>query len=971
MEGKELRRGVWEFMEGDMQVPVRIYATEKILHAMEEGVFRQAVNVSRLPGIQKASLVMPDGHYGYGFPIGGVAAFDLEEGIVSPGGVGYDINCLSGDARILHEHGYTRKIRDFEEDFEKEKIKCMNFGRMVKDTKIHLFLKSRPKKKVFRVKTRCGREITATEDHPFYTRRGMVPLRDIRGDEIAVYPFEGVPYEEPGRDVIVSEEDISGQPSNKDKAQAISELKKRGLLPLNRDNERLPYILKVMGFLFGDGLIYFTGNKGTVWFYGVPEDLESIREDIKKIGFNPSRIYSRFREHRITTEYGEHEFATTEHCFKTTSSSFAALLAALKVPVGNKTVQEYVLPGWMSKCSRWQKRLFLASLFDAELSAPSTITSHGYNFYGPVYSMNKKENSLESGKRFMGGICGLLREFGVRASLLRERKERINNKGDTSYRLRLQVSSKPENLIRFFSTVGFEYSKKKRHLANAAVNYLMLKDNVIKERNMAAVQARKMKEKGITSPVIFQKLESRHVNRRFIERTLYEGRKTYPRVSLSFPTFKVFLQSASRGLGDVGMVWDEIISKKEIEYSGHVYDFGVEDEHHNFVANNFVVSNCGVRLITTDLTKEEVKPRLGELMDNLFRNIPSGVGEKSKLRITESELEEVAVKGAKWAVEKGFGVKDDLKHIEENGRIQGADPSKTSKRARDRGRPQIGTLGAGNHFLEVQEVGEIYDREIAGRFGIKDPGQVTVMVHCGSRGFGHQVADDYIKVMLEASRKYGIKLPDPELACAPLSSREAQDYLSAMYCAVNYAFCNRQVITHWVRETFQKIFPGCRMDLTYDVCHNIAKFEEHVLDGETKKLCVHRKGATRAFAAGRKEIPEAYRDTGQPVLIPGDMGTASYVLVGTKAAMDETFGSTCHGAGRRLSRHGAIRKFRGTDIRKALEARGQVVKATNPKVLAEEASGAYKDINEVVKSVEVSGISKAIAKVLPMGVAKG
>jgi len=381
--------------------------------------------------------------------------------------------------------------------------------------------------------------------------------------------------------------------------------------------------------------------------------------------------------------------------------------------------------------------------------------------------------------------------------------------------------------------------------------------------------------------------------------------------------------------------------------------------------------NCGVRLLTTNLAIENVRPHLRKLVDNLFTNIPSGVGEKSSLRLTLHELDALCGLGAGWAVEKGLGLPEDLKHIEEDGCIKEADTSKVSSRAKERGKSQIGTLGAGNHFLEVQKVDKIYDPAIAGKFGITEEGQVTVMVHCGSRGFGHQVADDYIKVMLSAAHKYGIRLPDNELACAPLNSKEAGDYLGAMRCAVNYAFCNRQVITHRIRQTFDKIFKDAELKLVYDVCHNIAKYEEHMVDGEMRRLCVHRKGATRAFAAGRKEIPDAYRDVGQPVIIPGDMGTASYVLVGTKTAMEETFGSTCHGAGRVMSREGAIRKFMGTDIQKKLETEGIVVRATHPKVLAEEASGAYKNIDEVIRSVEISGISKAIARVVPVGVAKG
>jgi len=381
--------------------------------------------------------------------------------------------------------------------------------------------------------------------------------------------------------------------------------------------------------------------------------------------------------------------------------------------------------------------------------------------------------------------------------------------------------------------------------------------------------------------------------------------------------------------------------------------------------------NCGVRLLTTNLTVDEVKPKLKELVDKLFRNVPSGVGSTGKLRISESELDDVCINGARWAVEHGYGRTEDLEHMEENGCMGGADPAKVGPRAKKRGRPQLGTLGSGNHFLEVQKVDRIFDEKTANAFGIKDAGQVTVMVHCGSRGFGHQVADDYIGVMLGASKKYGINLVDRELCCAPIRSREAEDYLCAMRCAVNYAFCNREIITHWVRETFNKIFGGQEINLIYDVCHNIGKFEEHKIDGETKEVCVHRKGATRAFAAGRKEIPGTYREIGQPVIVPGDMGTASYVLVGTQKGMEETFGSVCHGAGRVMSRRAAIRKFMGDEVKRRLEQKGEVIRAAQMKVLAEEVPEAYKDIDEVIKSVEVTGISKAVARVVPLGVAKG
>ncbi len=378
--------------------------------------------------------------------------------------------------------------------------------------------------------------------------------------------------------------------------------------------------------------------------------------------------------------------------------------------------------------------------------------------------------------------------------------------------------------------------------------------------------------------------------------------------------------------------------------------------------------NCGVRLLSTNLKYEDVKPKLKTLVEKLFENIPAGVGSKGRLRVTDPELKNVLVEGARWAVENGYGNGKDLEHMEENGKMEDANPEKCSQKAFQRGRPQLGTLGAGNHFLEIQRTDEIYEPETAEKFGIREEGQITVMVHCGSRGFGHQVADEYIRVMEGAMKKYNISLPDRQLACAPLGTKEAEDYLQAMRCAVNYAFCNRQVITHWVRETFAQVFgEEQEMPLIYDVCHNIAKFEEY--DG--KELCVHRKGATRAFGPGRKEIPKAYRSTGQPVIIPGSMGTASYLMVGTKTAEEETFGSTCHGAGRTMSRHAAISKFRGENIQKTMEERGQYVKATAPISLAEEAAEAYKDIDEVIKSVDISGIAKKVARVVPLGVTKG
>jgi tRNA-splicing ligase RtcB len=385
--------------------------------------------------------------------------------------------------------------------------------------------------------------------------------------------------------------------------------------------------------------------------------------------------------------------------------------------------------------------------------------------------------------------------------------------------------------------------------------------------------------------------------------------------------------------------------------------------------------NCGVRLFKTALKISDIKEKIQKLVDGLFENIPSGVGSTRKdLKLNNNDLKNVLRKGAAWAVENEFGREQDIAHIEDNGRIAGADPAAVSDRACERGRPQLGTLGSGNHFVEISYVDEIYDDKIADNLGLYK-GYVAVTIHTGSRGLGYQVCDDSIKVMLKASQKYGIFLPDRQLCCAPAVSPEGRKYFSAMGCAANYAFANRQIIGHWVRETFEKVLSSSQrelqIELVYDVCHNIAKIETHVVNGEKKELCVHRKGATRAFPAGHPQVPEDFKKSGQPILIPGDMGRYSYVLVGTERAMDETFGSTCHGAGRALSRNQAKKASRGRSIIKELEEKGIVVRAAGRSTIVEEMPDAYKDVNMVVDVVNSAGIGKKVARLKPLGVIKG
>ena len=386
--------------------------------------------------------------------------------------------------------------------------------------------------------------------------------------------------------------------------------------------------------------------------------------------------------------------------------------------------------------------------------------------------------------------------------------------------------------------------------------------------------------------------------------------------------------------------------------------------------------NCGVRLLRTNLDENDVRPKIRELIDQLFNEVPTGVGRQGKIALQgQRGVEAVLEGGSRWAVEKGYGWEQDLDHQEANGCINLADASQVSDHAKNRGKSQVGTLGSGNHFLEIQLVDQIFDEAGAKAMGITREGQVMIMIHSGSRGLGHQVCGDYIKVMTSAMRKYNIEVPDRELCCAPTTSPEGQAYLGAMSAAANYAFANRQTMMHWTREAFGKIMgqspEDMNMHLIYDVAHNMGKVEEHDIDGKTKKVVVHRKGATRAFPPGHPETPSAYKAIGQPVIIPGTMGTASYVLLGNEKAMALSFGSTAHGAGRFMSRSKAKRTFFGKEVQKELSERGILVRATKGIVIAEEAPGAYKDVDEVVRVSDSVGIATKAVRLRPIGVIKG
>lgn len=384
--------------------------------------------------------------------------------------------------------------------------------------------------------------------------------------------------------------------------------------------------------------------------------------------------------------------------------------------------------------------------------------------------------------------------------------------------------------------------------------------------------------------------------------------------------------------------------------------------------------NCGVRVLASNITVEEIQPYLRDLVEALYHNCPSGVGRGGHLKLSQKQFEQLLREGAEWALKQGYAEPEDIERTEEYGRLSAADPSKVSKRAIDRGIEQVGTLGAGNHFIEVDRIDEVYDEEAAAAMGLVK-GNIAVQIHCGSRGFGHQICSDYVDDFQSVIHRYGIKLPDRQLICAPFNSPEGQAYFAAMCAAANYAFANRQVLAYHIRRTFEQVLAGKVRDWhlhqVYDIAHNMAKVEKHEVDGKRVEVVVHRKGATRAFGPGFEGLPQEYRSIGQPVLVPGSMGTASWILVGTPASMAQTFGSTCHGAGRVMSRSQAKKQIRGEALRQKLEQGGIAVRAGSMAGLAEEAPQAYKDVDEVVRTVSGAGIARKVARLVPIGVIKG
>lgn len=918
----------WEIPRFDrrMRVPGRVYADDLLIQKMrQDKTLEQAANVAMLPGIYRYSIVMPDGHQGYGFPIGGVAAFDAKEGVISPGGVGYDINCLAPDSEVLTEHGYWIRVEEIPEKFRLQGLRVYDIEKGHNDFSRIAFVAEREvdeNELAVRIVTESGRVIEGSEDHPVLTPEGYVHLGNLReGNEILVYPFEGVEFE--GREgVLLSKDDFEGAD-----AEVIGFLRKKRLLPLLWENPKIGTLARILGFAFGDGHLGEMRGGLYLGFYGKEETLKEIKKDLERLGIN-ANLYVHEGNHHIETLSREYNGRRILAELRITSKGFAMLMERLGMPKGRETGKSYVIPEWIKKAPLWVKRNFLAGLFAAGGSA---IEFKG-SVPSPINLTHPKVDELEENLgNFMDEIARLLTEFGVKATV-----HRVKSKNGTIYMLTI-ISE--ESIRNFLGRINYEYDLEKKAKGLIAYAYLAFKERIRGERKS--------------------------------KRAIYKDEKGL-HITKDFPTFGEFARK--RGY-EGGFVAEKVIKVERIKPNyGKFYDIGVYHSAHNFIANGVVVHNCGVRLVRTDLTEREVRPKIKQVVDALFKNVPSGVGSRGKIRLYWNQLDEVLVNGAKWAVDNGYGWKEDLERLEEGGRMKGVNPRYVSERAKQRGAPQLGSLGSGNHFLEVQIVDKVFDEKVAEAYGLFE-GQVVVMIHTGSRGLGHQVCSDYLKIMERAVRRYNVPWPDRELVSVPFESEEGQRYFSAMKAAANFAWANRQMITHWVRESFEEVFKQKAEDLgmhiVYDVAHNIAKLEEHEINGKKVRVVVHRKGATRAFPPGHEAVPKIYRDVGQPVLIPGSMGTASYILAGTEGAMKEAFGSTCHGAGRVLSRHAATRQYRGDNVQRELLQRGIYIRAASKRVIAEEAPGAYKSVDNVVNVVHQAGIAKLVARMRPMGVAKG
>ena len=773
----------------------------------------------------------------------------------------------------------------------------------------------------------------------------MVEIDGIdEGDEVFVRPLVGVEDEKPEEFVVLDESDFVDEDP-----QLIAALKERDLLPLRSTDRGFAVLLKLLGYHMGDGSY---NNHSETTFYGDEEALREIQDDIRELGYKPSRVYSRDREHEVNGN----EFETTEHSVKSTANSFQQLLVRLGSPKGKKTKSDFTLPPYFDRLAGWQKALFLSTLFGAEMSAPAAQT--GKCLYSPTFSHSRAPEHGDAGEEFVRGLADALEGLGVETNSVERFETETGN-----VRLRFGVKNDTDNLVRFFSRVGYRYAPEKRREAAVAVQYLKRKERNIQGREQAEREAVVMYDGGAS---LAETKGEIGFNDRFVERSVYGGRDGRPRPSEGFPDYDEFREDTE--VHDGYRVKTKIESVEKVG-KRRVYDIGVANDAHRFVADGFVVSNCGVRLLQTDLDYDDIRGKEETVVNALYDAVPCGLGKGGYLDIDKDDLCGILEGGVEWMVENGHARKEDLRRCEENGRLPG-DASKVPEEALDRGVNQVGSLGSGNHFLEVQRVADIFDDSAAEAFGLREDG-VVVMVHSGSRGLGHQTCTEYLRRFEKTYPERTDKLVDRELVHAPIADEVAQDYRDAMYAAANFAWANRQAMTQAVRHTLDRVFGGVETRLVYDVCHNVAKEETHTVDGENRDLLVHRKGATRAFPAGREEVPDVYAEVGQPVLIPGSMGAGSYVLKGGEESLERSFGSTAHGAGRLMSRTQAKQDFWGGDVQDELREEDVYVKAESGATIAEEAPGVYKDIDEVIRVSDELGIGQKVARTRPIANIKG
>jgi len=613
MDKKDFKRindFLWEVpksLRQDMKVPARIYLSEKMLEEVfKDRSIEQLVNVATLPGVINFSIAMPDIHEGYGFPIGGVAAMDIRKGVISPGGVGYDINCLPSESLVSLSCGAYLQIKNLN-NFKPPSFLSLlqKNNKKIKEAQFINFFSRYERNFLYSIKTKSGFRIKTTADHPLYASTGMKRAENLKiKEKVVIYPFSGIIFEEPSSKKLITEEKIISAlkklnlPNSGNRyPQIINWFKKREFIDITYNSWQMSYLIKILGYIFGDGTANFVGKnkKGLVSFYGKAEDLKQIRSDLQKIGIK-SVFYRRHRKHKIKTNYGTYNFSVIENSLSVHSSGFLLLLYFLGCPLGNKTYQKFGIPKWLKKAPLWQKRLFLAAFFGAELSTPNTFNK--YNFYAPTLNINKVKIFKKDGVRFLNNIRSSLKEFGIKSGKVVE-IEGLSYPGQygKTTGLRFQISDATDNLIKFFSTIGFEYNQRKRRLSCWAVGFLKYKKTIIKLRERIKETVKNLYCQGIPARELVKNYKSNFVGKRFIEHSIWSQRGT-PRVAFDFPSFEEYIKNHK--YGDSGLIIDEIEEIKKEKYEGLVYDLTIKHPDHNFIADNFIVSNCGMRVLETN-----------------------------------------------------------------------------------------------------------------------------------------------------------------------------------------------------------------------------------------------------------------------------------------------------------------------------------------------------------------------------------